>query len=33
MALDLNTIKKVEAGGANIGMIQNSAVDILRRKK
>lgn len=33
MALDLNTIKKVEAGGANIGMIQNSAGDILWRKK
>lgn len=33
MALDLNTIKKIEAGGANIGMIQNSAGDILWRKK
>lgn len=33
MALDFETIKKIEAGGVNVGMIQNSAGDILWRKK
>ena len=33
MALDLNTIKKIEANNVNVGMIQNSAGDILWRKK
>ena len=33
MELDFETLKKVEAGGANIGIIQNSAGDILWRKK
>ena len=32
MALDFNTIKKIEAGSTNVGMIQNSAGDILWRK-
>lgn len=33
MALDFETLKKIEAGGVNVGMIQNSAGDILWRKK
>lgn len=33
MALDFETIKKIEAGNVNVGMIQNSAGDILWRKK
>lgn len=33
MALDFDTIKKIDAGGINVGMIQNSAGDILWRKK
>lgn len=33
MALDFETLKKIEAGDINVGMIQNSAGDILWRKK
>lgn len=33
MELDFETLKKIEAGGVNVGMIQNSAGDILWRKK
>ena len=33
MALDFETLKKIEAGNINVGMIQNSAGDILWRKK
>lgn len=33
MALDFETLKKIEADGVNVGMIQNSAGDILWRKK
>lgn len=33
MALDFEILKKIEAGGVNVGMIQNSAGDILWRKK
>ena len=33
MELDFETLKKIEAGNINVGMIQNSAGDILWRKK
>lgn len=33
MELDFKTLKKIEAGNINVGMIQNSAGDILWRKK
>ena len=33
MAIDFETIKKIDAGGTNVGMIQNSAGRILWRKK
>lgn len=33
MAIDFETIKKIDAGGVNVGMIQDSAGTILWRKK
>ena len=33
MAIDFETIKKIDAGGVNVGMIQDSAGNILWRKK
>ena len=33
MAIDFEKIKKIDANGTNVGMIQNSAGDILWRKK
>lgn len=33
MALDLETIKKIDANGTNVGMIKDSAGNILWRKK
>ena len=33
MAIDFETIKKIDAGGTNVGMIQDSAGNILWRKK
>ena len=33
MAIDFETIKKIDANGTNVGMIQDSAGNILWRKK
>ena len=33
MAIDFETIKKIDAGGVNVGMIKDSAGTILWRKK
>ena len=33
MAIDFETIKKIDAGGTNVGMIKDSAGNILWRKK